>query len=74
MAEKCTYLKTYIQYGFTCEKNDDVDLSQCVICYKDLENDSLKPAKLKLPLSKCHPTLVQKDKSYFERHLSSFKW
>ena len=36
-------------------------------------NDSLKPAKLKLHLSKCHPTLVQKDKSYFERHLSSFK-
>ena len=38
-----------------------------------LGNDSLKPAKLKLHLSKCHPTLVQKDKSYFERHLSSCK-
>ena len=54
-------------------KKYDVDLPQCVICYKVLGNDSLKPAKLELHLSKCHPTLVQKDKSYFERHLSSFK-
>ena len=73
MAKKRTYLETYIQYGFTCQKKDNVDLPQCVICYKVLGNDSLKPAKLKLHLSKCHPTLVQKDKSCFERHLSSFK-
>ena len=73
MAKKRTYLETYIQYGLTCQKKDDVDIPQCVICYKVLGNDSLKPAKLKLHLGKCHPTLVQKDKSYFERHLSSFK-
>ena len=74
MAKKRTYLETYFQYGFTCQKQDDVDLPQCVICYKVLGNDSLEPAKLKLHLSKCHPTLVHKDKSYFERHISSFKW
>ena len=73
MAKKRTYLETYIQYGFTCQKKDDVDLPQCVICYKVLGNDSLKPAKLKLHLSKCHSTLVQKDKSFFGLHLSSFK-
>ena len=70
MAKKHTYLEIYIQYGFTCQKKDDNDLLQCVICHKVLGNDSLKPAKLKLHLSKCHPTLVQKNKSYFERHLS----
>ena len=64
MAKQRTYLETYIQYDFTRQKNDDVEL--CNICYKVLGNDSLKPAKLKLHLSKCHPTLVQKDKSYSE--------
>ena len=73
MCKKRTYLESYIQFRFTCQKKDDVDLPQCVICYKVFGNDSLKPAKLKLHLSKCHPTLVQKDKSYFERHLSWFK-
>ena len=66
MAKKRTYFETYILHGFTCQKKDDVDLPQCVICYKILGNDSLKPVKLKLHLCKCHPTLVQKDKSYFE--------
>ena len=54
-------------------KKDNVDLPQCVICCKVLGNDSLKPAKLKLHLSNCHRSLVQKDKSYFEPHLFSFK-
>ena len=66
-------MEAYLEFGFTCQKKDDVDLPQCVIRYKVLGNDSLKPAKLKLHLTKCHPTLVQKDKSYFERQLSSFK-
>ena len=59
MAKKRTCLETYIQFCFTCQKKDDVNLPQCVICYNFLENKSLKPAKLKLHLSKCHPTLVQ---------------
>ena len=73
MAKKRKYSETYVQYSFTCQTKNNVDLPQCVICYKVLENDPLKPAKLKLHLSKCHPTLVQKNKSYFEWHLSSFK-
>ena len=73
MSKTHTYLESYIQFGFTCQKKDDVAFPQCIICYKVLGNDSIKPAKLKLHLSKCHPTLVQKGKSCFEQHLSLFK-
>ena len=65
MSKKRTYLESYIQFGFTYQKKDDVDLPQCVICYKVLGNDSLNPAKLKLHLNKCHPTLEQKKKKLF---------
>ena len=73
MAKKLRIWKPTFNTASSVKKKDDVDLPQCVICYKVLGNDSLKLAKLKLHLSKCHPALVQKDKSYFERHLSSFK-
>uniref|UniRef100_K7FBH7 DUF4371 domain-containing protein n=1 Tax=Pelodiscus sinensis TaxID=13735 RepID=K7FBH7_PELSI len=38
---------------------------------KVLGNDSMKPAKLKLHLKKCHPNLLQKNEDYFERRLSA---
>uniref|UniRef100_K7GCS1 DUF4371 domain-containing protein n=1 Tax=Pelodiscus sinensis TaxID=13735 RepID=K7GCS1_PELSI len=38
-----------------------------------LGNDSMKPAKLKLLLEKCHPSLLQKDEDYFEQRLSGLK-
>ena len=62
MAKKRTYLEIYSQFSFTFQKKDDVNLPQCVICFKDLENNFLKPAKLKLHICKCHLTLIQKDR------------
>uniref|UniRef100_K7G174 Uncharacterized protein n=1 Tax=Pelodiscus sinensis TaxID=13735 RepID=K7G174_PELSI len=68
------YLEDYIKFGFTCQEKEGVDLPQCVICFQVLRNDSMKPAKLKLHLKKCHPNLLQKDEDYFERRLSGLKW
>ena len=70
---KRKYSEDYIKFGFTCQEKDGMDLPQCVICFKVLGNESMKPAKLKLHLEKCHPGLLQKDKDYFERQLSALK-
>uniref|UniRef100_K7F9C3 DUF4371 domain-containing protein n=1 Tax=Pelodiscus sinensis TaxID=13735 RepID=K7F9C3_PELSI len=67
------YSEDYIKFGFTCQEKEGVDLPQCVICFKVLGNDSMKPAKLKLHLKKCHPNLLQKDEDYFEWRLSGLK-
>uniref|UniRef100_K7G5P4 DUF4371 domain-containing protein n=1 Tax=Pelodiscus sinensis TaxID=13735 RepID=K7G5P4_PELSI len=65
---KCKYSEDYIKFGFTCQEKEGVDLPQCVICFKVLGNDSMKSAKLKLHLEKCHPQLVAKWR------LSGLKW
>uniref|UniRef100_K7GBQ1 DUF4371 domain-containing protein n=1 Tax=Pelodiscus sinensis TaxID=13735 RepID=K7GBQ1_PELSI len=67
------YSEDYIEFGFTYQKKEGMDLPQCVICFKVLGNDSMKLAKLKLHLEKCHPNLLQKDEDYFERQLSGLK-
>uniref|UniRef100_K7F692 DUF4371 domain-containing protein n=1 Tax=Pelodiscus sinensis TaxID=13735 RepID=K7F692_PELSI len=60
---KRKYLEDYIKFSFTCQEKG-MDLPQCVVSV--LGNDSMKPAKLKLHLEKCHPNLLQKDEDYFE--------
>uniref|UniRef100_K7F603 DUF4371 domain-containing protein n=1 Tax=Pelodiscus sinensis TaxID=13735 RepID=K7F603_PELSI len=70
---KHKYLEDYIKFAFTCQEKEGVDLPQCVICFKVLGNDSMKSAKLKLHLEKCHPNLLQKAEDYFERWLSGLK-
>uniref|UniRef100_K7GEU5 DUF4371 domain-containing protein n=1 Tax=Pelodiscus sinensis TaxID=13735 RepID=K7GEU5_PELSI len=71
---KSKYSEDYIKFGFTCQEKEGVDLPQCVICFKVLGNDSMKLAKLKLHLEKCHSNLLQKDQDYFEQRLSGLKW
>nr|XP_025033759.1 rab GTPase-binding effector protein 1 isoform X4 [Pelodiscus sinensis] len=70
---KHKYSEDYIKFGFTCQEKEGVDLPQRVVCFRVLGNDSMKPAKLKLHLEKCHPKLLQKDEDYSERWLSGLK-
>uniref|UniRef100_K7FLK2 Uncharacterized protein n=1 Tax=Pelodiscus sinensis TaxID=13735 RepID=K7FLK2_PELSI len=70
---KRKYSEDDIKFGFTCQEKEGVDLPRCVICFKVLGNDSMKSAKLKLHLEKCHPNLFQKDEDYFEQQLSGLK-
>ena len=50
-----------IQYGFDAPKG------QCVICYKVLRNDLLRPSKFSNHLLKIHPEYKDKGIAFFER-------
>lgn len=62
-----------MKFGFTCQLKGDMELPQCVVCYKVLGNDSMNPGKLQLHLGRCHPELVGKDEGYFEGRNASLK-
>ncbi len=65
------YSEDYIKFGFIYIERNNVQLPQCLICYKTLGNDSLKPCKLKAHLEKCHPELKDKPTEYFQLIRSS---
>ena len=63
---KCRqYDPSYIQYGFISSKDNPL-LSQFLICLTQLTNASMKPTNLSMHLNKCHPSLANKPKEYFE--------
>ena len=48
----------YIQHGFTLMLKNGRELPHCVVCFKVLSDQSMKPSLLKRHLSGCHPELV----------------
>ncbi|XP_065663055.1 zinc finger BED domain-containing protein 5-like [Hydra vulgaris] len=62
-----------MKYGFTYMLKETICYPQCVICYKVLGNDSMKPSKLAIHLNKCHPDLRTKDSDFFKRKFESLK-
>ena len=61
-----TYHEEYIKLGFI-ECPSDFNKPQCVVCYKTLLNECMKPAKLKRHLMTQHPELTRKPQTFFER-------
>ena len=61
-----TYDEEYIKLGFI-DCPSDITKPQCIVCYKALSNESMKPAKLKRHLMTQHPELTEKPPSFFER-------
>nr|XP_047145650.1 zinc finger BED domain-containing protein 5-like [Hydra vulgaris] len=72
-SKKRSYLDEYMRYGFTYMLKETISYPQCVICYKVLGNDSVKPSKLAIHLNKCHPDLQTKDTDFFKRKFESLK-
>ena len=45
----------------------------CVVCMKTFSNSTMKPASLKQHLANAHPSMMSKNRSFFESKLSSLK-
>ncbi|GFT40059.1 SCAN domain-containing protein 3 [Trichonephila clavipes] len=61
----------FLKFGFTSTMENDIVVPECVICGFKLSNSAMVPSKLQRHLVTNHPSLSTKDKSYFERSLSS---
>ena len=72
-AKKRQYQEDYIQYGFTSIIKNGRELPQCVICYKVLSAEAMKPSFLKRHFNSCHSDLVDKDVAYFKRKEKGIK-
>ena len=66
-SKKRKYSDEYIKFGFTSIVDKGVEKPQCVVCYKVLGVDSMRPSKMKLHLTSNHPSHVDKDIDYFRR-------
>ena len=72
-ASKRGWNDDYIQYGFAHFSDKAAQKGQCVICYKVLGNDLLRPNKLSNHLLKIHPEHKDKGIAFFERKRDALK-
>lgn len=68
-AAKRKYDSSYIAFGFAEVFEKGEPRPKCVICGIVLSNESLRPSKLKIHLSRAHPKLVDKSKDFFQMKL-----
>ena len=71
--KKRKYLDNYLDFGFTYLIEDDLQIPQCVVCMKTFLNSIMKPASLKQHLANAHPSMMSKNRSFFESKLKSLK-
>ena len=71
--KKRKYQDNYLDFGFTYLIQDGLQIPQCVLCMKTFSNSTTKPAPLKQHLANAHPSMVSKNRSFFELKLSSLK-
>ncbi|XP_066978797.1 protein FAM200C-like [Macrobrachium rosenbergii] len=73
-AKKWKYLHEYIRSGFvSLHKEWDTEVPQCVICFKTLSNDGMRPSRLEHHLKTTHPALTDKPRAFFETKKHSLK-
>lgn len=65
------YQDSYLSFGFTYTESGNHEFPECVVCGEKLSNECMVPSKLKRHLETKHSHLVNKDKAYFSRLLSS---
>ena len=62
-----------MDFGFTYLIEDDLQIPQCVVCMKTFSNSTMKPAFLKQHLANAHPSMMSKNRFFFESKLFSLK-
>lgn len=67
------YDESYVEYGFTYLRENNIDLPQCIICSMVLANAFLKPNKLLHHLETNHVHYKNRNKDFFLRKLHEFK-
>lgn len=72
-AKKRKYIEDYIRFGFVSLQKGDTEVPQCVICYKTLSNDGMRPSRLERHLRTTHPALADKPKAFFETKKHTLK-
>lgn len=73
VTKKRKYSEEYINYGFTSILADGIEKPQCVLCFKVLGNDSMRPSKLKHHLLTIHPQYAERDPDFFRHHERSLE-
>ena len=63
--KKRKQLDEYIEFGLVSLLKSDTEVPQCVICYKILSNDAIRPSRLKRHLTTAHSALADKPKAFF---------
>ena len=71
--KKRKYQDNYLDFGFTYLIQDGLQIPQCVLCIKAFSNSTMKRAPLKQHLANAHPSMMSKNRSFFELKLSSLK-
>jgi hypothetical protein len=65
------YHDNYLNFGFTFCGSETIPIPQCLVCGIKLRNECMVPSKLKRHFTTKHGHLLNKDKTYFSRLLSS---
>ena len=71
--KKQSYKEAFLNFGFTSVIENSIEKLQCVICFKVLTQESMKPSKLKQYFKSCHGKLVKKLYDYFRRKAENLK-
>ena len=71
--KKQSYKEAFLNFGFISVIENSIEKPQCVICFKVLTQESMKPSKLKQHFKSCHGKLVKKSDDYFKRKAEHLK-
>ena len=71
--KKRKYQDNYLDFGFTYLIQNGLQIPQCILCMKAFSNSITKAVLLKQHLANTHPSMISKNRSFFEIHLSSLK-
>ena len=71
--KKRSYKKAILNFSFTSVIENSIEKPQCVICFKVLTQESMKPSKLKQHFKSCHGELIEKLVDYFKRKAEHLK-